>query len=189
MDRPKQKRAWIDQDIIDGPCCMYDGLPRSQCNQKFRVFPPITKVFELTCWVKILVKSWNRLSHCLFGRLYCTKIQCPNISTTPITAMECRQCLPLSVVQLKGKHCQKPHCCNGVVDTFGQGNICKYWSSLFSNGFVVNMYPQIIYLIYNIGVFYEGPKDRPSHQQIGPFDQPNRPFLAWCKLVECRCPI
>ena len=45
--------------------------------------------------------------------------QCPNVSTTPITAMGCRQCLPLSVVQLKGKHCRKPHCRNGVVDTFG----------------------------------------------------------------------
>ena len=32
--------------------------------------------------------------------------------------MGCRQCLPLSVVQLKGKHCRKPHCRNGVVDTF-----------------------------------------------------------------------
>ena len=42
----------------------------------------------------------------------------PNVSATPITAMGCRQCLPLSVVQLKGKHCQKPHCHNGVVDTF-----------------------------------------------------------------------
>ena len=37
--------------------------------------------------------------------------------TTPITAIGCRQCLPLSVVQLKGKHCRKPHCRNGVVDT------------------------------------------------------------------------
>ena len=43
---------------------------------------------------------------------------CPNASTTPITAMGCRQCLPLSVVHLKGKHCRKPHCRNGVVDTF-----------------------------------------------------------------------
>ena len=41
------------------------------------------------------------------------------IYTTPVTAMGCRQCLPLSVVQLKGKHCRKPHCRNGVVDTFG----------------------------------------------------------------------
>ena len=43
----------------------------------------------------------------------------PNVSTTPIMAMGCRQCLPHSVVQLKGKHCRKPHCHNGVVDTFG----------------------------------------------------------------------
>ena len=28
-----------------------------------------------------------------------------NVSTTPITAMGWRQCLPLSVVQLKVKHC------------------------------------------------------------------------------------
>jgi hypothetical protein len=39
---------------------------------------------------------------------------------TLITAMGCRQCLLLSVVQLKGKHCRKPHCRNGVVDTFRQ---------------------------------------------------------------------
>ena len=45
-------------------------------------------------------------------------VQSPNVSTTPITAMRCRQCLPLSVVQLKGKHSRKPYCCNGVVDTF-----------------------------------------------------------------------
>ena len=44
----------------------------------------------------------------------------PNVSTTPITAMGCRKCLPLSVVQLKGKHCRKPHYRNGVVDTFRQ---------------------------------------------------------------------
>ena len=39
-----------------------------------------------------------------------------NVSSTPIMAMGCRQCLPLSVVLLKGKHCKKPRC-NGVVDT------------------------------------------------------------------------
>ena len=39
--------------------------------------------------------------------------QCSNVSTTPITAMGCRQCLPLSVVQLKGKHCRKHHCRSG----------------------------------------------------------------------------
>ena len=42
-------------------------------------------------------------------------IHCPNVSTTTITSMGCWQCLPLSVVQLTGKHCGKPHCCNGVV--------------------------------------------------------------------------
>ena len=62
----------------------------------------------------------------LHGKFECVWLMCwystrfgPNISTTPITAMGCRQCLPLSVVQLKGKHCRKPHCRNGVVDTFG----------------------------------------------------------------------
>ena len=35
--------------------------------------------------------------------------------------MACQQYLPLSVVQLKGKHCRKPHCCNGVLDMFGHG--------------------------------------------------------------------
>ena len=44
----------------------------------------------------------------------------PNVSTTPITAMGCRKCLPLIVVQLKGLHCRKSHCRNGVLDTLGQ---------------------------------------------------------------------
>ena len=41
------------------------------------------------------------------------------IYTSPTMAMECQQFLPLSVVQLKHKHCQEPHCRNGVVDTIG----------------------------------------------------------------------
>ena len=47
----------------------------------------------------------------------------PNISTTPITVMGCRQCLPLSLVQLKGKHCRKLHCRYGVVE-------CRYIRAL-----------------------------------------------------------
>ena len=39
--------------------------------------------------------------------------QSPNVSTTPITAMGCWQCLLLS-----GKHC-----CNGVIDMFGKSNL------------------------------------------------------------------
>ena len=52
----------------------------------------------------------------------------PNVSTTSVTAMGCRQCFPLSVVQLKGKHCPKPHCCNGVVDAFRQCVASKVWT-------------------------------------------------------------
>ena len=51
--------------------------------------------------------------------LQCFTELCSNVSTTSITPMGCRQCLPLSNVQLKGKHCRKPHCHNGVVDKFG----------------------------------------------------------------------
>ena len=41
------------------------------------------------------------------GNAICRYVESPgqNVSTTPITAMECQQCLPLSVVQLKGKLC------------------------------------------------------------------------------------
>ena len=63
----------------------------------------------------------------------CLVILCLNVSTTPITAMGCRQCLPLSVVQLKGKHCRKPHCRNGVVNTFGPGEtwyFTKLWDTI-----------------------------------------------------------
>ena len=59
---------------------------------------------------------------------------CPNVFTTPITAMGCWQCLSLSVVQLNGKHCRKPHCCNGVVDTFGH----SYLSVLHHQGTKIN---------------------------------------------------
>ena len=54
-----------------------------------------------------------------------TNWSCPNVSTTPITAYKlvcwpvCLQLLPLSALQLKGKHCWKNHCRNGGVDTFG----------------------------------------------------------------------
>ena len=41
--------------------------------------------------------------------------------------MGSRQCLPLSVVQLKGKHCRKPHYRNGVVDMFGKSPTVLCW--------------------------------------------------------------
>ena len=49
-------------------------------------------------------------------------------------AMEIQQCLPLSVVQLKGKPWQKPYCRNGVVDAFkfgAQWSLSKaFWGSV-----------------------------------------------------------
>ena len=70
---------------------------------------------------KVTISSSKRCMHS-FSKLimvfhFSSNHHCPNVSTTPITAMGCQQCLPLSVVQLKGKHCRKPHCCSGVVDT------------------------------------------------------------------------
>ena len=44
-----------------------------------------------------------------------------NVSTSHIMEMGCRQCLPLSVVKLKGKQCRKSNCLNGVVDMFSHG--------------------------------------------------------------------
>ena len=46
--------------------------------------------------------------------------------------MVCRQYLPLSIFQLKGKHCQKSHCRNGVVDKFGH---MQNWQKLFHSPF------------------------------------------------------
>ena len=40
----------------------------------------------------------------------------PKRTYNPITAMGCRQCLPLNVVQLKGKRCQKLHCRNELFE-------------------------------------------------------------------------
>ena len=55
---------------------------------------------------------------CSFLYIHITAVErlSSNVSTTPITEMGCQQCLPLSVVQLKGKHCRNPHCRNVVTD-------------------------------------------------------------------------
>ena len=66
------------------------------------------------------IGTWQLAAYAGLSVSVCQRnFQCPNGSTTPITAMGFRQCLPLSVVQLKSKHCRNPHCRNGVVDTFG----------------------------------------------------------------------
>ena len=56
--------------------------------------------------------------------------------------MGCWQCLPLTVVQLKGKHCRKPHCCNGVVDTLGLCCLVK-WNQIFEENSSSNHFYQI----------------------------------------------
>ena len=80
---------------------------------------------------------------------------CLNISTTPITAMGCRQCLPLSVVQLKGKHCRKPHCRNGVVDTFRHHLLSRreFWSDFIKYRYCEKLknfknYPNFFWNVY-----------------------------------------
>ena len=86
-------------------------------------------MFELVSHTQILFTEFtsrelNLLSE--FSSLLMKKLLAtlgPSVSTTPITTMGCRQSLLLSVVQLKGKHCRKPHCGNGVVDMFELGTI------------------------------------------------------------------
>ena len=67
------------------------------------------------------------------------KSQGANVSATLIMGMGCQQCLLLSVVQLKGNHCPKPHCRNGMVGTFGQGLVVEY---LINNGWEGKTYFQ-----------------------------------------------
>ena len=60
--------------------------------------------------------------------------------------MGCRQCFPLSVVQLKGKHCRKPHCRNGVVVTFGLSSTNSSVISFYCK-FNVYIFDQVIWVI------------------------------------------
>ena len=78
----------------------------------------------------------------------------PNVPTTPITTMVYRQCLPLGVVQLKGK----PQCCNGIVDTFGQGRTAQVhqtpWQNLSKpfNALILQSLGPFIYLLVCFGI-------------------------------------
>ena len=67
-----------------------------------------------------LLSQWDQSVYEVLLKFLCTFIFTkpgPNVSTTPITAMGCRQCFYLSVVPLKGKLIWKLRCLNGVVDT------------------------------------------------------------------------
>ena len=75
-------------------------------------FPPMRALKFLTGHVilsSVIIKSTNWKPPSTYS---------PNWSTTSITTMGCRQCLPPGVVQLNGKHCRKFHCRNVVVDMF-----------------------------------------------------------------------
>ena len=68
-----------------------------------------------------LLSQWDQSVYEVLLKFLCTFIFTKpgqNVSTTPITAMECRQCFYVSVVPLKGKLIWKLLCLNGVVDTF-----------------------------------------------------------------------
>ena len=73
----------------------------SNCYEDSNEFCVFLFLGRLGCQGSIQHFAQNKLKH--------TKLS-PNIFTTTITAIGCRQCLPLIVVQLKGKHCPKPHC-------------------------------------------------------------------------------
>ena len=80
------------------------------------VFASVCQIIFFLYLLTRIVQNNKRLT-----TFFTCNTQCLNVSTTPITAMGCRQCLSFSVVQLKGKQCRKPHYRNGVVDRFRQG--------------------------------------------------------------------
>ena len=82
---------------------------------------------------------------------------CLNVSTTPILAMGRRQCLPFSVVQLKGKHFQKTHCRNGVVGTFGLCYLLIFKLMLFHQPY--SLLWDLYHLVVRHGAF-------PSHHAL-----------------------
>ena len=87
-----------------------------------QLFDYILYTFLYLGFSKNVLKLWGLLHYKLgiFVNIRSEPLsRCSNVSTTPIIAMGCRQWLPLSVVQLKGKLGSKPHRRNGVVDTFG----------------------------------------------------------------------
>ena len=110
------QRHFVLNPIYDDPWSWRDAVAhRSEAPPKVRLIRPVR-----------LVRPWPWRCSGYRSKTFSSNILIalglgPNVSTPPITVMGWRQCLPLSVVPLKGKHCQKLHCCNGVVDTFRLG--------------------------------------------------------------------
>ena len=87
----------------------------------------------------------SHIYDCLI-RYFCT-FHCSNVSIRPIIAMGCQQCLSLSVVQLKDKHCRKPHCRNGALDMLGMG---RYKCQICTDSFCV---ADIIIFFLILGIY------------------------------------
>ena len=93
--------------------CYFGGALRLK-NVNKRLAGSFQPSFRLFLWLKwVFMVSVFKILTGFYSAFWLSYLHGPNVSPTPITAMGCRQCLPLSVEQLKGKHCQKPHCRNG----------------------------------------------------------------------------
>ena len=95
--------------IIRGPFSSFEWKQNSNTATQYEAW----SFFEHIIVYYIFVNYFVNYFIVMFWRLS------PSVSTSPITAMGCRQCWPLSVFQLKGKHCRKANYRNGVLDTFG----------------------------------------------------------------------
>ena len=90
----------------------------------------LTPYYHIQYTIECTARSWASCFKCIPPHLELqSNTQSLNVSTTPITAMECPQCLPFNVVQLKAKHCRNPHYCYGVVDMFGLSYLLNWLDS------------------------------------------------------------
>ena len=106
------------------------GAPSEQSFVLPTYFLGTWDVFSIAIfWLLDKNKITTKETYAFFKKPSCLH-HCWNISTTPIMTMGCWQCLPLSVVQLKGKGCRKPHCPNEVLDTFRPSLLLKFLPQL-----------------------------------------------------------
>ena len=110
-------RPWMKIFLFLSTYVVFDGL---------HTLNRVAKVVALQDnTMKVLGKFWCPevvLSMDINKKYWCgiySSVYAQTYLQLPITGMGCRQCLPLSVVLPKGKHCWKPHCRNGVVE-------CRY---------------------------------------------------------------
>ena len=98
--------------------------------------------------------------------------------------MGCRQCLSLSVVQLKGKHCRKPHCRNGIVDTFGPYvlNLILYLNLTLTYFRGVTECTQPVEVVsYKIGVCKVSPSGKECRTEFERLNYNGRTSVVLCR--------